>query len=336
MRLFLLIQVVLFFVAAPALAGEGTHKLDIRLMTETDTKSAGQCGLRLWQKNRDPATDKYAYAFAMPVTADTDTNRAGSGLVQIGGTIETVDRIASGGKTYGPVHQHQVFRKPGTDLTIVVDLLEFAAEGDGLEIFDGRVTIYDIKRLPFAVRVAGGYYCAATAKSESTARTGSGLVRVKDIKAWNDVPPAVLSEARGLKDCDHDGLGTVWGALFKISETRQIWEIPCFLGAYQGAMIYVYEQTDQPAVWLMPFKAPNNRADDQSWLMEPRFNVETGIVTSLELGRAAADCGKYQRHRLVAHGDGDNHAFELIEFREKPDCDEVFIPVEEFPLIYSK
>lgn len=336
MTIFRLILIVLLFAATPALAGEGTHKLDIRLMTEADTGSATQCGLRLWQKNRDPATDKYAYAFAMPVIADSDANRAGSGMVQIGGRIETVERIATGGKSYGPVHQHQIFRKSGTDLTIMVDLLEYAAEGDGLEIFDGRVTIYDVKRLPFAVRVAGGYHCRTAAESVSADGSGSGLVRVKDIRDWKEVPAAVLSEARGLNDCDHDSLGTVWGALYRIGDTRRIWEIPCFLGAYQGSMVFVYEQTDQAAVWLMPFKAPNARADDQSWLMEPRFNVETGIVTSLELGRAAADCGKYQRHRLVAQEDGDNHVFELIEFREKPDCDEVFIPVEEFPLVYSK
>lgn len=334
--MFRLILIVLLFAGTPVLGGEGTHKLDIRLMTAADTKTASQCGLRLWQKNRDPETDKYAYAFAMPVIAGSEANRAGSGLIQIGAGIEALARIATGGKSYGPVHQFQLYRKTGTDLTVVVDLLEYAAEGDGLEIFDGRVTIYDIKRLPFAVRVAGGYYCRTTAEPVSADVSGSGLVRVKDIKNWNEVPPAVLNEARGLNECDHDGLGTVWGALYKVSDTRQIWEIPCFLGAYQGSMVYVYQQTDQSAVWLMPFKAPNNRADDQSWLMEPRFNVDTGIVTSLELGRAAADCGKYQRHRLIAQEDGDNHSFELIEFREKPGCDEVFIPVEEFPLIYSK
>lgn len=333
--MFRLMLIVLFFAAAPVLAGEGTHKLDIRLMTEADTEAASQCGLRLWQKNRDPAADKFAYAFAMPVIAEAKANRAGTGLVQIGGTVETLERIATGGKSYGPIHQYQVFRKTGTDLTIVVDLLEYATEGDGLEIFDGRVTIYDVKTYPFAVRVAGGYYCTTTGSEGATA-SGPGLVRIKDIKAWNQVPPAVLSEARGLNDCDHDGLSTVWGALYKVSDTRQIWEIPCFLGAYQGSMVYVYQQTDQPALWLMPFKAPNDSADDQSWLMEPRFNVKTGIVTSLELGRAAADCGKYQRHRLVAQADGDNHSFELIEFREKPDCDEVFIPVEEFPLVFPK
>jgi len=336
LTIFRLVLIVLFATSTPVMAGEGSYKLNIRLMTEADTRSASQCGLRLWQRNRDPATDKYAYAFAMPVIADADANRAGSGLVQIGERIETVNRIATGGKAYGPIHQHQLFRKPGTDLTIVVDLLEYAAEGDGLEIFDGRVTIYDVKRLPFAVRVAGGYYCRAAAEPAGADATGSGLVRVRDIKAWKEVPAAVLNEARGLNDCDHDGLVTVWGALYRVTDTRQIWEIPCFLGAYQGSMVYVYEQTDQAAVWLMPFKTPNARADDQSWLMEPRFNVETGILTSLELGRAAADCGKYQRHRLVAQEDGDNHFFELIEFREKPECDEVFIPVEEFPLIYSK
>ena len=323
-----------------AWAADGDARLDVRLMTDADTKAAATCGLRLWQKDRNPSTDRFAFAFAMPVTPDAEANEAGPGNVKIGRAIESLTRIAVGGKAYGPIRQHQVFRKTGADLTVMIDLLEFSAAGDGLEIYDARVTVYDSNRLPFPVRVVGAYYCQAASAGEAVASPSIALTKVTDITSWKQVPPAVLSEARNQDDCDHDSLGTVWGTLYKVSETRQIWEIPCFLGAYQGSMVYVYQVTDQAdSLWLMTFQSPETIKQDgdadQPWLMEPRLDIKTGIVTSLELGRAAADCGKYQRHRLVA-GDGDSHAFELIEFREKPDCDEVFIPVEEFPLVYPK
>jgi len=321
-------------------AGDGSM-LDMRLMAEADIAPAARCGLRLWQRERNPDADTFAYAFAMIVAE----GQAGDGLIKIGKQIERVTPIAAGGQAFGPIHQVQVLRKPDSPLTIIIDLMEFADAGDGLEVYDGRITVYDSNKPPFPVRVAGGYACAAQAATQAEV-AAVDLKKIQDINGWKQVPPEILSDVRESQDCDHDSLSVVWGSVYQVAENRRIWEIPCFLGAYQGAMVFMYQITDQPdSFWRMTFQTPpgpgtktqqeQNPAAEQAWLMEPRLNAATGIVTSLELGRAAADCGKYQRHRLVPDGDGA-HRFELIEYREKPVCDEVFIPVEDFPLLYPK
>lgn len=329
--------IALLIGSGSAMAADKASNLNIKLMTEADTEIAAACGMRLWQRDRDPSSDMFAYAFAMPITTKAERNVAGKGLLKIGKTIETVDRVATGGKSYGPIFQHQLFRKSDSNVKVIVELLEFSPAGDALEIYDARVTVYDNRKYPFPMRVAGGYYCINETEADVVSSAPIPLAKISEIKSWKQVPPEVLREARSLDECDHDTLNIVWGSVYKISETRQIWEIPCALGAYQGSMVFVYQFTDEEdAFWLMGFQTPGGDTDDQPWLMEPRLDVKTGIVTSLELGRAAADCGKYQKHRLMAIKGGDSHAFELIEYREKPDCDENFIPVEEFPLIFPK
>ena len=39
------------------------NKLDVRLLPKTAVKTSDGCAFALWQRNRDPHKDKYAYAF---------------------------------------------------------------------------------------------------------------------------------------------------------------------------------------------------------------------------------------------------------------------------------
>ena len=324
------------FAALGALPPAGLHaeeaKLDIRLMTDSETRQAARCGLRLWQKGRSPGSNRFAYAFAVPVVADS----ALTGLVKVGTKVRRLDRIAVGGEVTGVIHQFQVYRHHGTEFTVMVEMFDFYEVGDGVEVEDARVTFYDRDVPPFPVRVSGAYFCSTSAKTASVpdAQIGTTLSKVLDLRSFDDVPRQVLEQVRAVAECDHDSLSVVWGALYETGTGQQVWEVPCFLGAYQGAMVFVQASADTPDdARRIVFQSPPGVEEGQTWLMEPRVNTDTGVITSVELGRTAADCGKYQRHRFSG---AEDPLFELIEFREKPECDETFIPIEEFPLVYSK
>ncbi len=158
----------------------------------------------------------------------------------------------------------------------------------------------------------------------------------RDFKTWDAVPADVLRAVRGIADCDHATVSTVWGSIHEIGADTEIWQVPCRLGAYQSSMVFALRPRDGSVdPMIMQFSAPPGYGDPRPSIMEPRLNTGTGVLTSVSLGRPAADCGTVQRHRLVRDKDGVPR-FELIEYRDKPECDETFVPIETFPLIFPK
>lgn len=158
----------------------------------------------------------------------------------------------------------------------------------------------------------------------------------RDIRSWDAVPEEVLRAVRALAECDHATVSTVWGSVYEIAEGQEIWQVPCVLGSYQSSMVFTLRTRDGAAdPSIMRFSAPPGYGDPRSSIMEPRLNRASSVLTSVSLGRPAADCGTVERHRLVRDENGLPR-FELIEYRDKPECDETFVPIETFPLIFPK
>ncbi|MEM1046566.1 MAG: DUF1176 domain-containing protein [Pseudomonadota bacterium] len=158
----------------------------------------------------------------------------------------------------------------------------------------------------------------------------------RDFRTWDAIPDDVLGTVRALSECDHATVSTVWGSVYEIETDSEIWQVPCILGSYQSSMVFALRPRDGSVdPRIMRFSVPPGYGDPQSSIMEPRVDKASGILTSVSLGRPAADCGTVQRHRLVRDGDGKPR-FDLIEYRDKPECDETFVPIETFPLIFPK
>ena len=70
---------------ASAFAAED-HDVDLKLFGEADVSSSSGCWFSLWQKNRDPAKDKYAYVFYAPISGgveDTARMKIGKDFVAL-------------------------------------------------------------------------------------------------------------------------------------------------------------------------------------------------------------------------------------------------------------
>jgi hypothetical protein len=69
-------------------------------------------------------------------------------------------------------------------------------------------------------------------------------------------------------------------------------------------------------------------------LARPEFFAEKGIFISTAVGRGEGDCGSYQVFRLM-DAPGETFEFQLMEYREKVNCDGVQSEPSEWPLQFQ-
>ncbi len=123
---------------------------------------------------------------------------------------------------------------------------------------------------------------------------------------------------------------------FKLTDTRYLVQVQCFLAAYQGSFEYALwiDESPQPRVIPMEFdmfeegtngQAPK-RTISRSIAGMPRVNVRSQTMTNFTKFRGLGDCGSSALYKL----EGDRMV--LQEYRAKYECDGKYI--QDFPVIY--
>ncbi len=313
---------------AAAQAADDSDKIDLRLFGKQQLDGFDGCSLALWQHNRDPESDRYAYVLFQPFGEDGAPLPA---WVKIGENIHELESVASGDTIARGLAAYQVFRD--SEATALVDIHDAVEENDGNTIRDARVTVVQSGMLPFRIRVKGRTACPQTSGASSDA-VSLGIPREFD--SLQGVPAALLDTIQSqLGDiCDpHSTPG--FGAVYAISDAMSLWQIPCMMAAYQGSSVFLAALNDRPEHnVLLPFPFPPGEGNgDRYDLINPQVDAASGTVTSIARGRGAGDCGVLERHKLVAV-EGEAVEFELIEYREKTQCDGVATDPEDYPLVY--
>ena len=123
---------------------------------------------------------------------------------------------------------------------------------------------------------------------------------------------------------------------FALTGNRQLVQIQCFPGAYQGAFAYVLwiDESPRPRVINLEFdifREPQNggkpeRVTEQTIAGIPRFNIRSQTLTNFTKFRGVGDCGSSSLYKL----EGDRMV--LQEFRAKYECDGEY--VQDFPIVY--
>ncbi|MEM9331896.1 MAG: DUF1176 domain-containing protein [Pseudomonadota bacterium] len=159
---------------------------------------------------------------------------------------------------------------------------------------------------------------------------GSG----SNIYSANDLPEAVIMPGFRSYNCDMDGPMQSFGAkVMGMGSGNVIYLIPCqtgdvniehyvaVTGPNHGNFANTYE-FELP----IDFNQPN-----RTTIISPSFDPQSGTLTSITYNSSNYDCGIFEKHQYVQDGD----YFELIEYREKTDCDGITGPPEGFPLIWT-
>lgn len=145
----------------------------------------------------------------------------------------------------------------------------------------------------------------------------------------DQIPKAALEEAEKKFECRAEIMKQGVTA-FRISAEMAVWQIPCDLFAYNASSVFVLVPVAQPDKFkFLDFQAPPGRTrEDPYVLINPEWNARAHTVASFAKGRGLGDCGTYEVHKLV---DG---RFQLMEFREKENCDGKPTPPAQYKLVY--
>lgn len=344
---------------APATAPAPLPRIELKLFDKAEVDRSKGCSVVLWQDDRDPDKDRYAYLFVEPLGANHVRTVA---RVKIGNEILMFTRIAVGGRAFGyGLHPWQTYQRGNETSYLLLNLKLEDEPGEIVDIVEGRMTVIQSGKPPFVATVKGNAGCktpAAPAPAPSrrgeAPSPGPASPPAARPSAPNSAPlapsvPAMFEKhavpgsriPRGMIGVAVQRMGceeTVMrkgGTGYYLSEESSLWEIPCARFAYQGSSVFAIVYTPEPAknfTYVM-FDGPKGRvrSTDSNQLMNPRWDMARRIVTGISLGRGAGDCGVYERHRL-----GEDGQFTLIEYREKENCDGIATKPEAYPLIFRE
>lgn len=347
--------------ALPANAEDADTSIDLKLFRKQDLpENTSGCHFALWQSNRDPEKDTYSYLFFLPFS---DNGKPLPAQIKVGGEFIELNPIAQSREdnleqTVDGLPRHYVYRSDNPRYRVMVELLKGGGGGSMVKIDDADVYVIRSHKFPFLASAKGEYGCPEAASGSGGTPLQLQDARPKSIDKqakWSgpdglpfgpprqltsigEIPDALRAELRkyASEQCDLENPPPWPGASYVINDNYMLWEVPCFSGAYQASSTFGVTQ-NPPKGWAELLTLPNPPALDgqQNYgVMNAQVFHDQGIIRSTNLGRGIGDCGVHQVLRLI-DGPGETIEFELLEYREKIDCDGKTMIPEDWPLVYK-
>jgi Protein of unknown function (DUF1176) len=310
--------------------------VDLKLFEKAEVDRTKGCSVALWQANRNPDTDRFAFIFQEALAPRTFAREPAR--IKIGGQVLTMTRIATGGKASGfGLHEYQLYRLPGANDYVVFNLKLGETKGDIVEVESGSMQIIMQGRQIFPANVKGNARCATPAPQAAVVATPPVPQVTPGAKTYEipekQVPKALLAEARRRYECNDEVMAQPATAL-NISADKAVWEIPCDRFAYQASSVFALVTIRDPAKdpVLLTFPAPpgKKRSTTAGVLLNAEWDADKREISSTSVGRSMGDCGTLEVHRITDAG-----RFELREYREKPRCDGKVIDANKWPLVFK-
>ncbi len=147
-----------FAQTAPAPAAPSAPKVDLKLFERAEVDRSKGCSFALWQSNRDPEKDRYAYIFVENIGRNSVRENA---RIKVGNDVLTFKRIAVGGaQEFGSKTFPYALYKADKDASfLILDLKLDVAPGEILEAQGGSMTVIRPGLPPFVAEVKGALGC---------------------------------------------------------------------------------------------------------------------------------------------------------------------------------
>ncbi len=160
--------------------------IDLKLFEKSEVDRSKGCSVVLWQDDRDPEKDKYAYVFAEALSG---TNLARQpARIKIGGAVMTMKRVATGGKTTGyDLYEYQVYQLPAANEFVILQLTLAEEEGESVDVEAGKMTVIMKGKPHFRTSVKGNAGCNTPAAPEPPVKAQALVKPAPLVKAE---PPA--------------------------------------------------------------------------------------------------------------------------------------------------
>ena len=333
--------------------------IDLELFEKSEVDRSKGCTVVLWQHNRDPETDKYAYLFAETLVGQNFNRQPAR--IKIGGDVKTLKRVAKGGKTTGyDLYEFQLYQLPAANEFVVLELKLAEVEGESVDVEAGKMTVIMDGKPPFRASVKGnagsmtpaapdsgrksgpprrseaapltGKVASVPATSPQSAKVGPGMFERYPVRRAQ-VPAKLVDVAKKQFGCEPATLQKGVTA-FQLSEEAAIWQLPCGDYGAKFSVVYALVYIPDPSAdyKFLPLTLPKGvrRGLGDHALMDPKWDMKTRTVTGIHTEGNGSDCGQYERYQVTDEGE-----FRLVEFREKVKCDGRSLSLQDFPLIYK-
>lgn len=329
---YFVVTIVLFAHAAQA---DDANDIDLKLFGENVIQGWEGCRLGLWQHNRSPDKDRYAYVLFAPIP----DGEALPAWVKIGDDVIEVSSRDIGSADTGMMEPFRLYRDAENKLTVMMEVFEQSRTDEGIEIADGRLTFLRNDKFPFAIRVKGLNGCPGAQSNTEDADMGAdaqlSLGAPVGFDSLDSVPAPVLRAiASEAPECEPETTAG-YSSAYSISDEMTLWQVPCNLYASHGSSVFAVSWTyypDHASVLLFP-APPGMNIADYAGLMNATVDPATATVTSYSLD-SGGDCGSFDKFQLIV-AEGETVEFKLLEYREKTDCDGIQADPEDFPLVYQ-
>ncbi|MDP3525874.1 MAG: DUF1176 domain-containing protein [Hoeflea sp.] len=339
MRLRLLTGILALLIALPPAArADDANEIDLKLFGEDVVEGWQGCRFALWQADRDPERDNFAYVLFAPIP----DGEALPAWVKIGEDVISVAKQDIGSAETGMLEPVQLYKSTDSDLTVLLEIESQQRSDRGIEIEDARLTFLVNDKFPFPVRVKGLNGCLddigdAESLAVDAAPSGDGisLSQPVDIDSLDQVPAPILAAiAEQAPECEPQATAG-YSTAYTVNDAVTLWQLPCNLYASRGSNVFVLRWTYQPdvATVLMIPPVPGSGEPETAELLEATVDPATATVTSVSLDRGG-DCGTFAKFRLE-DAPGETLEFTLLEHRSKTDCDGVQSDPADFPLVYE-
>lgn len=336
---------------APAPAPAAQPDVDLKLFDKAEVDRSKGCSVVLWQANRDPEKDRFAYIFDETLAPRTHARQPAR--IKIGGQILTMTRIATGGKTNGyNLYEHQLYKLPGANDYVIIELKLEELMGETIDADSGSMSIVMQGKQVFRASIKGNAGCNTPAAQPAAARAPASPPAVARAPA---APPVTNNDMAGMFERYNVRAGDVPRVItqamakqfgceaatmrkpvtgYQLSEESAIWQIPCGeYAANQTSAVFALVHVGFPAKQhtFLPFKWPNgqNRGLGDHAMMAPKWDLKTRTVTSIYTEGNGKDCGSLERHKVTEDG-----TFQLVELRYRETCDGKSVGAENFPMIF--
>ncbi|MCZ8376860.1 MAG: hypothetical protein O9342_15915 [Beijerinckiaceae bacterium] len=135
------------------------NEIDLKLFDKAEVDRSKGCSLALWQANRDPESDRFAFIFTEQFRGTAHQRDAAQ--IKVGTTIIPLQRVGTGGKSEGyGVFPFQLYKMPDEQGYVVLDLKLEPEQGEAVEISSGKLMVTMLGKLAFRASVKGGVGCS--------------------------------------------------------------------------------------------------------------------------------------------------------------------------------
>ena len=147
--------VALCLSAVPLAAND--REIDVRLFEKSQVDLRKSCSLALWQSDKDPHSDRFAYIF---VELMDKRHARQPARIRIGTDVVQLRRVATGGKKGGyDLYEYQTYRMTADHSYVVLQLKLGPIEGEAVEIESGFLNVIQPGKVPARIAVKGGAGC---------------------------------------------------------------------------------------------------------------------------------------------------------------------------------